>query len=302
MKRVVVTGASGLLGSYVAAAYSGDYEVLGLDTRPPSANHAHVDASILDLDAMVGAFDGADCVAHIAAAANIGAGSPQRIVELNTLGSWNVLEAAHRAGVRRVLLCSTDSVMGNTVWPNFFWAPRTLPVREDHPLRPVDPYGLSKLMAEEAGQAYAHRGLEVLALRPVFILFPSMLGEVRARHADPIGYRGPSAGGHVAAGGGLCWNHVDPWDVAEAFRLATTAEWRGFESFWLAAPSTLHWRPTLEIVRERFAILPDEVNHAHYADNPFASMFDTTRAVGSLGWRPRHDHRRALFEEQGAIA
>lgn len=299
MRRVVVTGASGLLGSYVAAAFAGDCDVMGLDTRRPEAGHAYVEVSILDLDALARAFAGADCVAHIAAAPNIGAAPPQHIIELNTLGTWNVLEAALKAGVRRVLLCSTDSVMGNTVWDDFFWAPKTLPVPESHPLRPADPYGLSKLMAEEAGRAYARRGLEVLALRPVFILFPSMLGEVRARHANPKTYRGPAAGGHVAAGGGLCWHHVDPRDVATAFRLAATSRWEGYESFWLAAPSTLHPRPTLELIAERFGALPNDVSHAHYAANPFAPMFDTHSACSRLGWQAEHDHRQRVFE-QGA--
>lgn len=299
MKRVGVTGASGLLGSYVASAFSVDHEILGIDTRQPEARHAHIETSILDLDALVAAFAGADCVAHIAAAPNIGAASPQRIIELNTLGTWNVLEASLQAGVRRVLLCSTDSVMGNTVWPDFFWAPQTLPVPESHRLRPADPYGLSKLMAEEAGRAYARRGLEVLALRPVFILFPTMLGEVRARHANPEAYRGPSAGGHVAAGGGLCWHHIDPRDVATAFRMAATSPWKGFESFWLAAPSTLHRRPTLELIAERFGGLPHDVNRAYYADNPFAPMFDTKAARDRLGWQAEHDHRQTIFG-QGA--
>ncbi|NLG54142.1 MAG: NAD(P)-dependent oxidoreductase, partial [Rhodococcus sp.] len=185
----------------------------------------------------------------------------------------------------------SDSVLGNTVWPQNFWCPKVLPVREDHELRPADPYALSKLLAEEAGRAFARRGLEVLALRPVFVLFPSMMGEVRARHANPRGYHGPCAGGHVAAGGGLCWHHIDPRDVAEAFRLAIVAPWRGFEAYWLAAPSTLHPEPTLERVRAAFGGLPETVDHALYARRPFAPMFDTGRAEQHLGWRALHDHR-----------
>lgn len=299
MKRVVVTGASGLLGSYVAAAFAAEYDVLCVDMRPPKAGHAHIEVSVLDLNALTRVLSRADCVAHIAAAPNIGSAPPQRIIELNTLGTWNVLEASLQAGVRRVLLCSTDSVMGNTVWPDFFWTPQTLPVPENHPLRPADPYGLSKLMAEEAGRSYARRGLEVIALRPVFILFPTMIGEVRARHANPKEYCGPSAGGHVAAGGGLCWHHIDPCDVATAFRLAAASSWEGFESFWLAAPSTLHRRPTLELIAERFGALPHNVNYAHYAGSPFAPMFDTSAARSRLGWRAQHDHRQTVFG-QGA--
>jgi nucleoside-diphosphate-sugar epimerase len=142
----------GLLGTYVAAALeAGDVDVVGLDTKPLQATRAHVVVSILDLDALRCAFDGADVVVHLAAAANIGAGPPERIIDLNAKGSWCVLEAALAAGVRRVVMCSTDSVMGNTVWRDHIWLPERLPVGEDHPLHPADPYGLSKSWPKRRG-------------------------------------------------------------------------------------------------------------------------------------------------------
>lgn len=303
MRRVVVTGAAGLLGGYVVDALLGKWVVHGLDTQPQTGDVTQTVASILDLDALKRAFAGAEAVVHIAAAANIGSGTPERIIDLNTKGTWNVLEAALCAGVQRVVLCSTDSVMGNTVWKEHFWCPEALPVDEQHPLRPADPYGLSKLMAEEAGRSYARRGLEVLALRPVFTLFPSMMGEVLARHRSPRGYSGPCAGGHVAAGGGFCWHHLDPRDLAEAFRLALETDWQGYEAFYLCAPSTLHPRPTLDRIVEIFGHLPGRIDESQYRKNPFAAMFDTRLAEQRLGWTAKHDHRAAVFaakEEQSA--
>jgi nucleoside-diphosphate-sugar epimerase len=192
--------------------------------------------------------------------------------------------------------------MGNTVWKEHFWCPEALPVDEAHPVRPADPYGLSKLMAEEAGRSFARRGLEVIALRPVFILFPSMMGEVRARHADPEGYSGPCAGGHAPAGGGLCWHHVDPRDVAEAFRLALHIDWQGFEAFYLAAPSTLHPLPTLERIEQAFGRLPDRIDREIYQANPFAPMFDTRAATQRLGWRALHDLRAEVMAPERSTA
>lgn len=293
MRRVVVTGASGLLGGYVARAVAPEGQVIGLDMRAPPdvGDISHVTASILDQDALEAAFAEADAVLHVAAAANISSGTAGQIIDLNVKGSWTVLEAARRAGVRRVVLCSSDSVMGNTVWKEHFWCPETLPVPETHPVRPADPYGLSKYLAEEAGRSFALRGLEVIALRPVFILFPSMIGEVRARHADPEGYAGPCAGGHAPAGGGFCWHHIDPRDVAEAFRLALHMDWRGFEAFYLAASSTLHPLPTLDRIAQVFGRLPGGIDQDRYAENPHAPMFDTSAAARRLGWQARHDLR-----------
>lgn len=297
---VLVTGGAGLLGAHVVAAVSrAGHATRTLDMRVPESDPRggeHITASILDLDAVTEACADIDAVLHIAAAANIGSGTPRDIVERNALGGWTVLEAAWRAGVGRVVLCSSDSVLGNTIWPDYFRMPERLPVDEGHAARPTDPYGLSKLMAEQAGRAFAARGrMEVLALRPVFILFPTMMGEVRARARDPDGYRGPSAGGHAPAGGGLCWHHVDPRDVADAFVRALDAPYRGFEAFYLSAPSTLHPTPTLDRVAGRFGGLPDAVDRTWFADNPHAPMFDTRRARDRLGWRARHDHRTALF-------
>ena len=297
MKRVVVTGGSGLLGSYVVRALREDTEVVALDLMTPKEDVRFFHASILDRQRLLNAFRGADAVAHIAAAPNIGSGSPERIFDLNVRGTWNVLEAARLAGVRRVVLCSSDSVMGNTVWKEFFWCPEYLPVDENHALRPADPYGLSKLLGEEAGRSYSRRGVEVVALRPVFILFPKMMGEVRARHSDPDGYVGPCAGGQAPAGGGLCWHHIDPRDVANAFRLALIAPWHGFAAYYLTAPSTLHVEPTLDRIRTVFGRLPDHLDRTSYIANPFAPMFSTARAEADLKWTARHDHRFDVMRE-----
>ena len=293
----MVTGAAGLLGGYVVRRIREEAEVVGLDVRSPSVpgGIAHVTASIFDLDALAAAFVDADAVLHIAAAANIGSGTGSEIIDLNVRGSWTVMEAACRAGVRRVVLCSSDSVMGNTVWKEHFWCPETLPVDETHPLRPADPYALSKYLAEETGRSFSRRGLEVIALRPVFILFPSMMGEVLARHADPLGYAGPCAGGHAPAGGGLCWHHVDPRDVAEAFRLAIDADWQGFRAFYLSAPSSLHPLPTLERIKQVFGRLPDRIDQTLYEAIPHAPMFDTNSAARHLGWQPQHDLRTEVI-------
>ncbi len=301
MTRVVVTGASGLLGGYVARELSQVADVTGLDVSLPPADAGwhHVHASILDQDALEAAFAGVDAVMHVAAAANIASGPPGSIIDLNVKGSWTVMEAALRAGVRRVVLCSSDSVMGNTVWKENFWCPRTLPVDEGHEVRPADPYALSKLLAEEAGRSYARRGLQVIALRPVFILFPGMMGEVCARQSDPDGYAGPCAGGHAPAGGGLCWHHIDPRDVASAFRLALDVEWQGFEAFYLAAASTLHPMPTVDRVGAYFGAAPERIDHAWFGANPFAPMFDTRAATRRLGWRAKYDLRKQVLGECG---
>jgi nucleoside-diphosphate-sugar epimerase len=68
---------------------------------------------------------------------------------VSLLGTWNVLMAAAEQSARRVVICSSDSVIGFTVLVGAMCPPEYLPIDHRHPCRPTDPYGLSKLLCEE---------------------------------------------------------------------------------------------------------------------------------------------------------
>lgn len=156
MKRVLITGAGGIIGhtlseglrdvfDLVRTDADGSGEVTGLDVR--------------DLDACIAAFQGIDTVVHLA-----GAASPQSdwetVLDLNVVGTRTVLEAAHRAGVRRVVLASSNHAMG------MYDRDEQWPVYGSMPPRPDSFYGVSKVVGEVLGRYYhdAH-GLDVIALR-----------------------------------------------------------------------------------------------------------------------------------------
>ena len=220
-EKVLITGTGGKLGTYVAAELAGHCETTGFDRRPTGGAISHLIGDITDAVTVAEACKGVDAIIHIAALPNIWSGSSEEIVRVNTMGVWTVLQAAEAAGVRRVVLCSSDSVVGFTVMSGSLKPPAYLPIDNAHPLNPTDPYAISKLLGEEIGRSFATRGaLEVIVLRPVFVLYPDMEGEVKARAADPKNYRGVSAGGPNPAGGGPAWHYVDPRDIAYAFRLA----------------------------------------------------------------------------------
>lgn len=300
MRNVLVTGAGGYLGGYVVEALIDAYSVTGFDVKEQKSDIRHLAADVMSLPDLVSACEGMDAVVHIAAVPNINSAPAEQIMRVNVQGTWNVLQAADLAGVRRVVLCSSDSTVGNTVWREYFWLPHYLPIDEDHPLRPTDPYALSKQLGEEAGRSFAaRRRMEVVALRPVFILFPEMFPEVIARNLDPANYRGPAAGGPVAAGGGLCWHYVDPRDVAAGFRRALEYDYRGFESFFLSAGNTLAPEPTLERIMDFFGELPEIRDPARFAENPFAPMFDARRSRQVLGLETRYDHRQEVLSAKG---
>jgi nucleoside-diphosphate-sugar epimerase len=299
--KVLVTGAAGLLGRYVTAAIADCARISGLDIIEPAAGHglaAFTRAEIESAAAVRAAVRGQDAVIHVAARPNIWSGTGDQIIHTNVTGTWNVLQAAEEAGVKRVILTSSDSVVGYTVLSAAMVPPDYLPVDADHPTRPTDAYAISKKLSEQMGAAFQARGkLEIVVLRPVYVLYPEFECEVLARAADPAGYKGPAAGGRQPAGGGPMWHYVDPRDLASAFRLALLAHAPGFGPYVITGATTLAPEPTVERLARlmggrRIPVRRPEV----YAENPFAPLYDRTAARERLGFEPKHDLRRRLVE------
>ena len=296
-ENVLVTGSGGLLGRHVVRELQGRCNVSGFDQKRGPEEVPQTIADVTDPVAVRAACTGKDAVVHVAAIPNIWGGPGERIINVNVVGTWNVLQAAEEAGARRVILCSSDSVVGFTVMSGSMRGPEYAPVDAAHPLRPTDPYALSKVLCEQMGRAFVDRGkMEVIALRPVFVLYEEMYGEVKARAQDPANYKGPAAGGPSSAGGGPLWHYVDPRDVARAFRLALEASaLPRFEGLFLSARSTMAPNPTIERL-EKFLGRRIEVRRPDvYARNPYAPLYDLGLARDVLGYEPEYDLRHILY-------
>jgi len=298
-RTVLVTGAAGLLGRFVVRELlAHGYSVRGLDRRAGETDIAWHVGDVTDPDLVRRAMAGTDAVLHIAAIPNIWSGDGQTIMRVNLLGTYTVFEAAEAAGVQRAVFCSSDSVAGYTVREGRMLLPRYAPLDLDHPLLATDPYAVSKVLGEDMSRAYALRGMSVVALRTVFVAYPEMAGEIVARARDPANYRGPMVGGPSAAGGGPLHHHIDPRDVARAFRLALELPMQagGFERFYLSAQVTLSPEPTLA----RLARLHGDAVEIRapdiYARQPFAPLYDLTHAAERLGFVAEHDQRHLLSD------
>jgi len=295
-KNVLVTGSGGLLGRHVVRELQSCCSVSGFDQKRCPEDVPQTIGDVTETAAIRAACAGKDAVIHIAAMPNIWSGTGERILHVNVMGTWNVLQAAEAAGAKRVILCSSDSVVGFTVMSGSMRAPEYAPVDAAHPLRPTDPYALSKLLGEEIGRSFVERGtLEVIALRPVFVLYEEMYGEVKARAKDPANYRGPAVGGPSSAGGGPLWHYVDPRDAARAFRLGLEAPvLPRFEGLFISAKSTLAPNPTIERL-ERYLERKVEVRAPGvYARNPYAPLYDLSRARDVIGYEAEVDLRHLI--------
>ncbi|MFO1281798.1 MAG: NAD(P)-dependent oxidoreductase [Burkholderiales bacterium] len=286
-EKVVCTGGSGRLGTYVTDDLRGRCDLTVLDVKPTTAPGVkYVNVNIFDHAALTRAFAGQDAVVHLAAIPNPRTAPADVTFNTNVQGTWNVLQAAEDAGVKRVVVASSDAALGLHYNPPGY-GPQTMPIDENHPLRPVEFYSLSKEVTESICRCYSNRGkVEVLAIRPTHIVFPPEYPELVARGADVQNY-------HI-------WMYVSPEDVAQGFRRALEVAKAPFQAFFISAADGLNTRPTLDMLRERYGKLPEIRRPEHFQRNPLASVLDITRAREVLGFEPTSDWRKMAAAAGGA--
>lgn len=160
--RVVVTGASGRVGSAVIEALVAQGEdVVGLDVRSraePVAGARHEVVDLVDGEGVVGLLDGARVVVHLAALMSWDPRDAQAVFDANVTATVVLFDACRTAGVERAVFASSGEVYPES-------APVSLPIDESHPRRPTTPYGLSKLLGEEIAAFHDRTGLPCTVLR-----------------------------------------------------------------------------------------------------------------------------------------
>ncbi|MBX9622048.1 MAG: SDR family NAD(P)-dependent oxidoreductase [Alphaproteobacteria bacterium] len=177
-KKALVTGGAGFIGSHIVEDLLGDgLEVISIDnySAGKKENLAHlinwgqkfkeIKADVRDYKNLRPYLEGVDIVFHQAVSKNtICFKDPASDLEINALGTLNVLTAAREAGVKKFVHASTGSVYGDT---------RYYPSDEEHPLNPNSFYGVSKLAAEKYVRAFHHLyGMNVNILRYYHVFGP----------------------------------------------------------------------------------------------------------------------------------
>lgn len=277
-RRVLVTGAAGLIGRVLTRAFAnhgaavtalvlqdpGDLAELGADRV------AVGDAA--DVDVVREALTDVDAVVHLAALATPEHGTALEVFGSNTRSTFNVLEQAGIQGIRRAVIASSLSILG-LPWARRTLHPAYVPVDEDTPLQIEDPYGLSKQVDEATAEMMTRRhGMDIVALR-----FPFVSDAERAAHRIAAATADPSDGAAEL------WTYLDVRDAAEAAWLAATVPLHGFHKVFVAAPDTFTPYPTADLLA---AYHPDVERRAPMPGR--TAPLDLSAAQRLLGFQARH--------------
>ncbi|MFC0680191.1 NAD-dependent epimerase/dehydratase family protein [Lysobacter korlensis] len=276
--RIAVTGSSGKLGRATIERLTADgHSVLGLDLNPAPHGGLFTRVDFTDygqtLDTLLGVtarHSGLDAVVHLAAIPVNGLVPDATTFHNNMTVSFNVLFAAHRAGIRRIVSASSITAMG---FP-FEEPPPALPVDESYTAA-NNTYGLTKVLEETlAGQLVRwDPELSITALRFTNIVAPEDYGTF-ARAGEPT-YRRDLLG-----------SYIDARDGGLAVALALANGKPGLEVYNIAAPESGNSIPSAELAERWFPGTPvaDDLGE-------FESLMSTRKAQQQLGFRAEHAWR-----------
>ncbi|MGD9957406.1 MAG: NAD-dependent epimerase/dehydratase family protein [Candidatus Nanopelagicales bacterium] len=284
MAHVVVTGGSGKLGRAVVrdlAAHGWTVTVLDRAVDPTLPASTTV-VDLTDYGQVLGALtrlddrhDVVDAVVHLAAIPAPGLAPNAATFANNTLGTYHVLEACRVAGIRNIVLASSETLLG---LPFEQEPPPYLPVDEEYRVLPTTSYSLGKAVDEEI----AHHFCRWDAAAKVICLRFSNVMEIGDYAAFASWQDDPSARSWNA------WGYIDARDGAQAVRRALDLQATGYDVFIIANADTVMERPSAELAREVFPAIPlrREVRGTE-------TLLSIDKARRVLGYEPEHSWRDA---------
>ena len=300
--KCVVTGGCGFIGSHlVDHLVELGHEVVVLDDLSTSEgarlnpSATLIEGSVTDIDLVVSATEGADCVFHTAAWARIprSVQDPVGTHNVNVNGTLNVLQAARENGVGRVVYSSSSSVYGDQ---------RTHVMREDMSPEPKSPYALQKLIGEQYGSMFARLfDMRVVSLRYFNVYGPRQATKGAYVLVIPHFMRLRDEGKPLTVYGDgrqtRGYTHVS--DVVRANVLASIADLPAGENV------VLNIGPEEETsVNDIAAMVGGEVEHV--VPNPrgefeeLRKSADNSKAKAQIGWEPRIPASEGIREVAGA--
>ena len=293
--RVLFTGGSGKAGRHaVAHLISNGHRVLNVDKTPLELDG--VDNRIADItdagqmyDVMssYAGFDelnpgtGAprfDAVVHFAAVPRILLMTDNECFRVNTIGTYNVIDAAVKNGVRKIVFASSETTYG-VCFADGERKPDYIPVDEEHPTIPEDSYAMSKVVNEATARSFQRRsGFDIYGLRINNVIepheyeqnFPAYMTNPEVRRRNIFAY-------------------IDARDLGHMVDRCLAVDGLGYQVFNVSNDNHSVGTPTSELIERFYSSVPVKNNMAE--DETF---YANGKAKEMVGFSPRHDWRHYL--------
>lgn len=260
-KRIAFTGGSGKAGRHVLPwLVNQGYEVLNLDLVPldrPGIANVNVDitdsgqvfnalsmhTSLADLE-VPGGPKPFDALVHFAAVPRILLKPDNETFRVNTMGTYNVVEAAVKLGIKKIIVASSETTYG-VCFAEGHRDFHQFPLDEDYDVNPMDSYGLSKVCNENTARAFAERsGFDIYALRignviepHEYELFPEFFAKPEMRKR-------------------IAWSYIDARDLGQIVHLCIEKDGLGYQVFNAVNDTVSANTPSRELAAKFFPNVP----------------------------------------------
>ena len=297
--KILVTGGAGFIGSNIADAYiDAGHDVTVLDNLStgrrelvnPKARFFEMDIRSDDAAELI-VEEKFEVINHHAAQIDVRKSTADPIfdAEINILGTLNILESGVKSGIKRFIFASTGGAIYGE--QDYF------PADEEHPVRPVSPYGIGKLSMEKYLYYYGvNYGLDYIVLRYANVYGPRQnpYGEagVVAIFSDKLIKREPAI---INGSGTQTRDYVYIRDVVQANKLALVTDQKG-EIFNIGTSIETDVNEIFRTVRNYIDPSVDEKHGPEKPGEQSRSVIDPQKAVRVLGWKAEYDLKTGLKE------
>jgi nucleoside-diphosphate-sugar epimerase len=290
-KRIAFTGGSGKAGRHVLPwLVNKGYDVLNIDLTPlDRPGIKNILADITDAGQMFNAlsmhtsFDDLetgtgpqpfDAVVHFAAIPRILIKPDNETFRVNVMGTYNVIEAAVKLGIKKVIVASSETTYG-VCFAEGHRDFHQFPLEEDYDVNPMDSYGLSKVVNEKTARALAERsGIDIYALRignviepHEYELFPEFFAKPEMRKR-------------------IAWSYIDARDLGQICHLCIEKNGLGYQVFNAGNDTVSAKTPSKELAKRFYPNVPftREIGE-------FEALFSNRKIREVLGFKEEHNWR-----------
>ena len=292
-KRILFTGGSGKAGKHVVPfLLTQGHRVMNVDLKP--LDHPGVDnliADITDSGQMFNALSSYaaldelepgngvpkfDAVVHFAAVPRILINPDNETFRVNTMGTYNVIEAAVKLGIKKIIIASSETTYG-VCFSDGPTDPNSLPLEEDYDVDPMDSYGLSKVVNEKTARSFQRRsGFDIYALRIGNVIEPHEYAEL-----FPHYFKNPE----VRRRNAFCY--IDARDLGQIVDLCLQKDGLGYQVFNAGNDHNGAIIPSKELAEKFFPGVPITRELKEHE-----ALFSNKKIREVLGFKEQHNWRK----------